>query len=112
MKEDRFSPKRMIRMLGILISVAIYSVFLAIICKFTIDRVLVLVFINALYLPLLIAVIEMERIRAVSYTHLVTPLIVLYLSRNLLFIHCCLNSKRHKSFLRYVLHNPPADRQI
>lgn len=63
MKEDRFSPKRMIRMLGILISVAIYSVFLAIICKFTIDRVLVLVFINALYLPLLIAVIEMERIR-------------------------------------------------
>ena len=39
MKEDRFSPKRMIRMLGILISVAIYSVFLAIICKFTIDRV-------------------------------------------------------------------------
>ena len=44
MKEDRFSPKRMIRMLGILISVAIYSVFLAIICKFTIDRVLVLAF--------------------------------------------------------------------
>ena len=63
MKEDRFSPKRMIRMLGILISVALYSVFLAIICKFTIDRVLVLVFVNALYLPLLIAVIEMERIR-------------------------------------------------
>ena len=39
MKEDRFSSKRMIRMLGILISVALYSVFLAIICKFTIDRV-------------------------------------------------------------------------
>ena len=63
MKEDRFSPRRMIRMLGILVSVALYSVFLAIICKFTIDRVLVLVFVNALYLPLLIAVIEMERIR-------------------------------------------------
>ena len=46
------------------------------------------------------------------YQTFVTSLIVLYLSRNLLFIHWCLNSKRHKSFLRYVLHNPPADRQI
>ncbi len=63
MKEDRFSPKRMIRMLGILYFRCALFCFLAIICKFTIDRVLVLVFVNALYLPLLIAVIEMERIR-------------------------------------------------
>lgn len=62
MKETRFSVKRGLRIAVMVAAVVIYSVYLACLHRFLLDKLLILLFLNAVFLPFLILVVELDRI--------------------------------------------------
>lgn len=63
MNENKFSPKRMKRILLISLTMVVYSVIIACYKHYMIDRILILLLIHTVFLPFLTAVIELGRLK-------------------------------------------------
>lgn len=63
MKDKKFSVKRGLRITAIAALLLIYSLYLALLHHFLLDKVLVLLFLYAVFIPFLILVIELERMK-------------------------------------------------
>lgn len=62
MRETKFSVKRGMRIVSMAAAVLVYSIYLACLHRFLLDKLLILLFLNAVFLPFLILVVELDRI--------------------------------------------------
>lgn len=77
MSENKFSPKRIKRILLICLTMVVYTVIIACYNHYTIDRVLILILIHTIFLPFLTAVIELSRLKGEIHNHKMSDLTVL-----------------------------------
>lgn len=77
MKENKFSPKRMRRILLICLTMVVYSVIIAYYSRYLIDKILILLLIHTIFLPFLIAVIELGRLKGDIHNYKMSDLTML-----------------------------------
>lgn len=77
MNENKFSPKRIRRILVICLTMVVYSVIIACYNHYLIDDILILFLIHAVFLPFLIAVIELGRLKGDIHNYKMSDLTLL-----------------------------------
>lgn len=61
MRETKFSVKRGLHIASMVAAMLVYSVYLACLHRFLLDKLLILLFLNAVFLPFLVLVVELDR---------------------------------------------------